>query len=121
VRESSKLNEIAGAVDILAESALIAIGFAFAFSPHFYWAQTSGFFTHFEPNRLLLGTSLAIISFVGLESISQAAQETERPTAVIPRTSVALILTILAYAIALSNLALGVLPWQSYDPDTTTA
>jgi APA family basic amino acid/polyamine antiporter len=121
VRESSRLNEIAGAVDILAESTLIFIGFLFAFDPAFYWHQTTGFFTHFDSSRLLLGTSLAIISFVGLESISQAAQETERPTAVIPRTSVALILTILAYAISLSNLALGMLPWQTYDPGSTGA
>src|SRR5947209_6457969 len=121
VRESSRLNEIAGAIDILAESTLIFIGFLFAFNPAFYWHQTSGFFTHFEPSKLLLGTSLAIISFVGLESISQAAQETERPTAVIPRTSVALILTILPYSISLSNLALGGLPWQSYDPSSTGA
>lgn len=116
VRESSRLNEIAGAIDIIAESTLIFVGFFFAFNPAFYWQQTTQFFQHPEPSRLLLGTSLAIISFVGLESISQAAQETERPTTVIPRTSVALILTILAYAIALSNLALGVLPWQTYDP-----
>jgi len=119
VRESSKLNEIAGAIDIMAESSLIVIGFIFAFDPAFYWHQTTYFFLHLAPSHLLLGTSLAIISFVGLESISQAAQETERPTAVIPRTSVALILTILAYAIALSNLALGMLPWQSYDPNST--
>lgn len=119
VRESSKLNEIAGAVDVLAESILIFIGFFFAFKPDFYWHQTTAFFTHFDSSRLLLGISLAIISFVGLESISQAAQETERPTTVIPRTSVALILTILAYAIGLSNLALGVIPWQTYDPSST--
>jgi basic amino acid/polyamine antiporter, APA family len=121
VRESSKLNEIAGAVDVLAESTLIFIGFFFAFKPDFYWHQTSTFFTHFAPNHLLLGTSLAIISFVGLESISQAAQETERPTTIIPRTSVALILTILAYAIALSNLSLGFIHWQTYDPGSTQA
>lgn len=119
VRESSRLNEIAGAIDITAESLLIFIGFLFAFSPTFYWHQTSGFFVHWDTSRLLLGTSLAIISFVGLESISQAAQETERPTQVIPRTSVALILTILAYAIALSNLSLGMIPWQSFDPNST--
>jgi APA family basic amino acid/polyamine antiporter len=118
VRESSRLNEIAGGIDILAESTLIFIGFAFAFKPTLYWSQMSGFWTHFDGSRLMFGTSLAIISFVGLESISQAAQETERPTTVIPRTSVALILTILAYAIGLSNLALGVVPWQSYDPNS---
>lgn len=119
VRESSKLNETAGAIDILAESTLIFIGFFFAFNPAFYWHQVTYFFGHFQANHLLLGISLAIISFVGLESISQAAQETERPTTVIPRTSVALILTILAYAISLSNLALGMVPWQSYDPTST--
>ena len=60
----------------------------------------------------MLGTSLAIISFVGLESISQAAQETQRPASVIPRTSIALILTILIFALAYSNLALGLHPWH---------
>lgn len=116
VRESSKLNEMAGALDILAESTIICIGFAFAFDPHLYWSQISHFWGNFQGSRLMFGTSLAIISFVGLESISQAAQETERPTTIIPRTSLALILTILAYAIGLSNLALGVVPWQTYDP-----
>lgn len=119
VRESSRLNEIAGAIDVIAESILILIGFLIAFNPHYYGMQVAHFWTHFSSARLALGTSLAIISFVGLESISQAAQETERPSTVIPRTSVALILTILAYAIALSNLTLGILPWQSYDPSST--
>ena len=64
------------------------------------------------PYELMLGTSLAIISFVGLESISQAAQETQRPASIIPRTSVALILTILIFALAYSNLALGMQPWH---------
>jgi APA family basic amino acid/polyamine antiporter len=65
-----------------------------------------------SPYQLMLGTSLAIISFVGLESISQAAQETQRPASIIPRTSVALILTILIFALAYSNLALGLVPWH---------
>ena len=116
VRESSKLNEIAGAIDIVAESLLILIGFLVAFNPTLYDHQVTFFWTHFNSSQLFLGTSLAIISFVGLESISQAAQETERPTTVIPRTSVALIMTILAYAIALSNLGLGIVHWQTFDP-----
>ena len=52
-----------------------------------------------RPIDLMLGISLAIISFVGLESISQAAQETQRPASIIPRTSIALILTILIFAL----------------------
>lgn len=121
VRESSRLNEIAAGLDITVETILIFVGFFFAFDPAFYWHQVTQTATHLDVSRLLFGTSLAIISFVGLESIAQASQETERPTAVVPRTSVALILTILAYALAMSNLALGLVPWQSFDPSSTQA
>lgn len=116
VRESSRLNELAAALDICVETTLIFIGFLFAFDPGFYMHQVTVTLSHLSVSNLLFGTSLAIISFVGLESISQASQETERPTTVIPRTSVALILTILIYALALSNLGLGVVHWQTYDP-----
>lgn len=121
VRESSKLNELASALDIATETTLIFIGFFFAFDPGFYLHQFTSFAAHFDSSKLMYGTSLAIISFVGLESIAQASQETERPTTIVPRTSVALILTILAYALALSNLSLGMIPWQTYDPASTQA
>ncbi|HEX6509155.1 MAG TPA: APC family permease [Chloroflexota bacterium] len=119
VRESTRLNEVAAAIDITVETTLLFIGFTFAFDPAFYWHQVNEFLMHFDASKLLFGMSLAIISFVGLESIAQASQETERPTTVVPRTSVALILTILAYALALSNLTLGMIPWQTYDPNST--
>jgi len=119
VRESTTLNRIVASVDIATETTLIFIGFVFAWSPVFYWHQTTDFLAHFDSSKLLFGASLAIISFVGLESIAQASQETARPTTVVPRTSVALILTILAYALAMSNLALGMVPWQSFDPSST--
>jgi basic amino acid/polyamine antiporter, APA family len=82
----------------------------FAFQPHLLIHAMK--FDWPAPYQLMLGTSLAIVSFVGLESISQAAQETQRPASIIPRTSVALILTILIFALAYSNLALGLSPWH---------
>jgi APA family basic amino acid/polyamine antiporter len=110
VRESTAFNGFVSALDVLSESAILCLGFLFAFRPqllihamHFNWPA---------PYQLMLGTSLAIVSFVGLESISQAAQETQRPASIIPRTSVALILTILIFALAYSNLALGLHPWH---------
>jgi APA family basic amino acid/polyamine antiporter len=108
VRESTTFNGVVSAVDVVSETSILFFGFLFAFSPDLlihamtaYWPGT---------DHLLLGTSLAIISFVGLESISQAAQETQRPASIIPRTSIGLILTILVYALAYSNLALGMTP-----------
>ena len=105
VRHSSRVNEIVAAIDVVNETLVLACGFLFVWQPQLllhamqaHWPTTG---------NLLLGISLAIISFVGLESISQAAEETYRPSSVMPRTSVALILTILIFALAYSNLVLG--------------
>lgn len=105
VRYSSRINEIVATADVINETLILVCGFAFAWHPAMlvhtmsnHWPSTS---------NLLLGVSLAIISFVGLESISQAAEETQRPSRVVPRTSIALILTILIFALSYSNLVLG--------------
>jgi APA family basic amino acid/polyamine antiporter len=111
VRESSKFNEILGALDVVSESAILFFGFLFAFNPGLLVHQMTTAWP--DTYHLAYGASLAIISFVGLESISQASQETIRPGKVVPRTSIALILTVLIYALAFSNLGLAMLPWQS--------
>jgi APA family basic amino acid/polyamine antiporter len=110
VRESTAFNGVVSALDVISETCILCLGFLFAFRPHLLihamqidWPSSY---------QLMLGTSLAIISFVGLESISQAAQETQRPASIIPRTSISLILTILIFALAYSNLALGLQPWH---------
>ena len=115
VRESSAFNEIVSGLDVVSETAILFFGFLFAFRPEILvHTMTVDWPT---PFNLMNGTSLAIISFVGLESISQAAQETQKPASVIPRTSISLILTILIFALAYSNLALGLQPWTPIPPD----
>lgn len=105
VRESTAFQGIVSALDVVSETAILFFGFLFAFDPSLLVHTMQ---THWPtPLQFMDGISLAIISFVGLESISQAAQETRRPSAIIPRTSVALILTILIFALAYSNLALA--------------
>ena len=112
VRESSMFNSVIGAIDVISESTLLFLGFLFAFDGSFLIYQMTTQWP--DPYHLAYGASLAIISFVGLESISQASQETVRPSTVVPRTSIALILTVLIYALAFSNLGLAMLPWQSF-------
>jgi APA family basic amino acid/polyamine antiporter len=112
IKESSFLNEAIGIIVILTESALIIIGFLFAWRPELLALQWTTQFP--SVNNLMYGSSLAIISFVGLESISQAAQETRRPATIIPRTSLTLIFTVFIFAVAFSTLGLGVLTWQDF-------
>lgn len=116
VREASRFNELLGAVDVVSESTILFFGFLFAFNPKMLIHQMTTAWP--DAYHLAYGASLAIISFVGLESISQASQETIRPAKVVPRTSIALILTVLIYALAFSNLALSMLPWQSFAEHT---
>jgi len=112
IKESSLFNEIIGAVDIVTESSIIIFGFLFAWRPEMFAHQ---WVTQFPTlKEFMYGSSLAIISFVGLESISQAAQETRRPATIIPRTSLTLIFTVFIFALSFSTLGLGVLPWQEF-------
>jgi len=108
VRESTAFNGAISAFDVVSELSIVFFGFLFAFRPELLvHAMQTGWPTSFA---FMNGISLAIISFVGLESISHAAEETSRPASIVPRTSVALILTILIFALAYSNLALGMQP-----------
>ena len=115
VRESSAFNELVSGLDVVSETSILFFGFLFAFQPSLLVHTMQMSWP--SPFNLMNGVSLAIISFVGLESISQAAQETQRPASVIPRTSISLILTILIFALSYSNLALGMQPWHAIPPD----
>src|SRR6202165_4551489 len=108
IRVSSAFNEVLGVVAIVGQSIIVIAGFVLVWQPALVAQQ-------FMSNRPTLGqfafgSSLAIISFVGLESISQVAQETRRPATIIPRTSIGLILSVLLFALAFSILAAGMLP-----------
>lgn len=112
IRESSLFNEVVGALDIVTESTIIVFGFLLAWKPDLLVHQ--GTFEFPSLQRFMYGSSLAIISFVGLESISQAAQETKRPATIIPRTSITLVFTVFIFALFFSTVSLGILPWQEF-------
>ncbi|MBI2876843.1 MAG: APC family permease [Candidatus Tectomicrobia bacterium] len=112
VKESSRFNEVIGALIILTEVALVVAGFVLAWKPELLAHQWKNEFPSLH--NFMYGSSLAILSFIGLESISQAAQETRRPAAIVPRTSIALIFSVFIFATAFSTLGLGVLNWQIF-------
>jgi APA family basic amino acid/polyamine antiporter len=112
VKESSRVNEVIGFVDLLMEMSIVAFGFLLAWKPELLAYQWQHQFP--TARQFMYGFSLAIISFVGLESISQAAQETKRPATIIPRTSLALIFTVFILAVSFSTVGLGILPWQEF-------
>ena len=109
VRHSSRLNEILGAMDLILETTVVVLGFVLAWHPQLLASQWTLALHTLPLSKFMYGSSLAIISFVGLESISQAAQETRRPATIIPRTSIALIFTVFIFAVGFSTVGLGIL------------
>jgi basic amino acid/polyamine antiporter, APA family len=109
VRHSSRLNEILGAMDLILETTVVVLGFILAWHPDLLASQWNAALHTLPLSKFMYGSSLAIISFVGLESISQAAQETRRPATIIPRTSIALIFTVFIFAVGFSTVGLGIL------------
>jgi len=112
IRESSLFNEVIGVIDLTMEMSIVAFGFLLAWQPERLVQQWVYEFPNTQ--NFMYGFSLAIISFIGLESISQAAQETVRPATIIPRTSLALIFTVFILAMGFSVVGLGILPWQEF-------
>lgn len=112
IRESSLFNEIVGVGGIITESAIIVLGLLLAWRPELLVHQWTFEFPSMD--KFMYGSSLAIISFVGLESISQAAQETRRPATIVPRTSITLVFTVFIFAIFFSTVGLGVLSWREF-------
>lgn len=108
IKVSSAFNNFLGILAIAGQTIIVIAGFTLVWDPNLVVAN----FTMFPANfgDFALGSSLAIISFVGLESISQVAQETRRPATIIPRTSIGLILSVLLFALAFSILAAGMFP-----------
>ncbi len=110
IKESSYFNAILGALDMILEASIVVIAFAFAWQPERFLDQ---WVNHFPSSHdLLYGVSIAVISYVGMESVSQAAEETIRPSAVIPRTSLALIVAVVLFALAFPTVSLGVVGWE---------
>jgi APA family basic amino acid/polyamine antiporter len=119
VRHSSRLNEILGAMDLVLETTVVMLGFILAWHPALLASQWHTALHSLPLSKFMYGSSLAIISFVGLESISQAAQETRRPATIIPRTSIALIFTVFIFAVGFSTVGLGILPWQQFSANVS--
>src|SRR2546426_11861420 len=105
IKVSTNFNEIIGTIAIFAQSVIVVAGFVLVWKPEIVANQL--LYNQPTQSQFAFGSSLAIIAFVGLETISQVAQETRRPATIIPRTSIGLVISVLLFAMAFSILAVG--------------
>jgi len=107
IKISTDFNGIIGTIAIIAQTGIVVAGFVLVWHPEMVAHEF--LFDRPSLSQFAFGSSLAIIAFVGLETISQVAQETRRPATIIPRTSIGLVISVLLFAMSFSILAVGLL------------
>jgi APA family basic amino acid/polyamine antiporter len=126
IRESSKFNELLVSLDLVVESSILITGILLAFGLALFLSQVTDFgatsiFSNIvyimpqygtQTQNFIYGVTLAMTSFIGIESIAQAAEETKRPQRWIPRANKLSIIAVVIFAVGLSTLSMGLMPWQ---------
>ena len=114
IRYSSKLNEFIVAIDLVTVALFLIFGLPSIVASGALAAWVSKLPSIISSGDLggganystfILALSLATVSYIGIESISQAAEETKDPQRVIPRATKAAIVAVVAVAISLSVLS----------------
>lgn len=119
IRYSSKMNEAIVAVDLVTVALFVVFGV-----PHMIasgdlgaWlgripaaVESGNLGLSANPSTFVMALSLATVSYIGIESISQAAEETKDPSKVIPRATKAAIFAVVTVAIVFSMLAVTLAP-----------
>jgi len=126
IRESSAFNELLVSLDLIVETAILVTGILLAFGLMLFLSQIADFgapsvfpnIVYVMPSlgtqtqNFVYGVTLAMTSFIGIESIAQAAEETRRPQRWIPRANKLSIAAVVVFAVGLSALGMGLMPWQ---------
>jgi len=126
IKEASTLNMTMVALNIVVLSSIMVLGMLLAFNLDLFGVQISIrgapdpfghiayiWSTNYGDQNFLYAVTLAMSSFIGIESIAQAAEETKRPDRTIPRAAKMSIVSVLLFAVGLSAISLGMISWAT--------
>ncbi len=108
IRWSSAFNQFFVMIDMIIISFIVIVGLAFvtASGGITTWALSlESLGTNPTWGNLAYATSIAMVSYVGIESISQAAEETKYPKRVIPKATRYVIIAVVVMTVASSLLS----------------
>lgn len=113
IKESSRVNSALTVVTIAVVLLLLFVGFFFAFKPEMFLSQFKPLEVDPGIGNFLYSITLAMVAFVGIESISQGAEETVNPKKTIPRATKMSIIAVVFFALATSIMSLGIIAPQA--------
>lgn len=125
IKESSRFNEFLVLLTLSTEILILVTAFLLAFKPDLFIEQlkffgspvreSHVFYTGLLPTNeenFIYAVTLAMSSFIGIESIAQAAEETRNPWKYIPKSFKYSIVAVVFFTLSFSILGLGVMGWE---------
>ncbi|VVC04598.1 Amino acid permease [Candidatus Bilamarchaeum dharawalense] len=108
IKESSSVNSVLTAVAIVIILGLLVLGFGTTFQMEKFTSGLTPINTDPGIENFLYSITLAIVAFVGVESISQGAEETKNPGKILPQATFLSIFFVVLFALLLSIMVLGI-------------
>lgn len=110
--QSSRLNFVLACVDLSTQLLLVVVGAVLVLSPHLLVHQVH--FGHVPTwHELIFALSLAMLAFIGIETISSMAEEAKDPGRQVPRAVNMVVLAVVGVYLGISLIALSALPVEA--------
>ncbi len=113
IRESSLVNSALTIGSVILILVLLGVGFGTSFDIHRFEGILKPIGVSPGIHDFLYSVTLAMVAFIGIESISQGAEETKSPEKTLPRAHLMAVTSVIIFALLISVLALGVVSPQA--------
>ena len=108
IKESSWVNSWLTIGTIALLVLLMAIGFGTRFDLETFLSGIKPIAESPGIHNFLYSVTLAMVAFIGIESISQGAEETRNPEKTLPRAHITAVSSVVIFAVLISIMALGI-------------
>lgn len=112
IAESALLNNILTVFATFLISVIGILAYIMLFSPERLISQALVFQQESNWTNFGYAIGLSSIAFIGIESITQAAEETKRPSHTIPKAIKVVIMLVVTFTLMLSVLSVGSVGWE---------
>ena len=110
IKESSLVNSVLTLGTIALVVILMVVGVGTTFSMQMFLSGLKPIQESPGIHDFLYSVTLAMVAFIGIESISQGAEETKNPEKTLPRAHISAVTSVVIFALAISVMALGIVP-----------
>ena len=113
-RESSRINTTLAVIDLISQAMIVSIGFSLVFNVDLLTSNVE-FGTAPTVVQFLLGISISMIAYTGIETVSNLSEEARNPGRTVPRSILLTFVTVMVIYTLIPLVALSAMPVQLVD------